>query len=185
MTRKRYQPSAPADVRVESDGTQWTLIFTRQLSHPPERVWSALTSPAELQQWAPFNAERDLAQPGSLTLTMAGPDPEALPAEVRRADAPRLLEYTWGEDTLRWELAPSGTGTRLVLRHTTKERGTVPMAAAGWHICLDVAERWLSGDPVGRIVADEAKDYGWEELNRVYTQRLGVAGESPPAQPPV
>ncbi|MFC0529619.1 hypothetical protein [Phytohabitans kaempferiae] len=49
----------------------------------------------------------------------------------------------------------------------------MPMVAAGWHICLDVAEWLLVGRPLGAIVGEEAKKYGWEELRDAYAARLG------------
>ena len=53
---------------------------------------------------------------------MAGGDgSDRTPAEVLRADRPRLLEYTWDADRLRWELAPTPTGTRLTLSHTVAD----------------------------------------------------------------
>jgi hypothetical protein len=60
---------------------------------------------------------------------------------VRRADAPRALEFSWGGSDIRWELEPlSGGGTRLMLWHNI-DRGFISMGAAGWHICFDVLER--------------------------------------------
>jgi uncharacterized protein YndB with AHSA1/START domain len=183
MTRKRYQPGPLADAQVDSKGAGWTLLFTREVHHPIERVWQVLTSPAELRQWAPFDPERDLEQPGKVTLIMAGgAEPIPLPSEVRHAERPHLLEYTWGEDVLRWALSPTATGTRLVLRHTTNDRSMVPKVAAGWHICLDVAERLMAGDPVGRIVAEEARAYGWEALNQQYAATLGISDTGWPDQ---
>jgi hypothetical protein len=69
---------------------------------------------------------------------------------------------------------PVASGTRLTLRHTLAERSWLSRVAAGWHICLDVAERALDGRPVGRIVAEDAKRFGWERLNTEYAQRFGV-----------
>ena len=172
----RYTPSplVPVSAR-ESDG-RWTLVFTRVLRHAPDRVWTALTDPAELAAWAPFDTERDLGTIGSTTLTMAGSPPgeeSTNQAEVRIADRPRVLEYTWGTDLLRWELEPMGSGTKLVLFHTISDREWGPKVAAGWHICLDVAERMMDGDPVGRIVADDARNHGWEGLKDAYAGKLG------------
>jgi len=84
-----------------------------------------------------------------------------------------LLEYTWGEDVLRWELEAIATGTRLALRHTLSDRSWASKVAAGWHICLDVADHLLAGAPVGRIVAEEAFEYDWARLAREYGERLG------------
>jgi hypothetical protein len=93
---------------------------------------------------------------------------------VTRAVRPRVLEYTWGADLLRWDLEPTEAGTRLTLHHTVKDRGWLPKVAAGWHICLDVAERTLDGHPPGRIVGDAAKQVGWERLNAEYAGQFGV-----------
>ncbi|MEH0985282.1 SRPBCC family protein [Micromonospora sp. CPCC 205556] len=176
MDRESFRPGPPAQVTAEADGDRWALLFVRELRHTPERVWAALTDPARLREWAPFLADRDLGTPGAAVLTLVDGDAlAAQPATVRRAEPPQLLEYTWGGDLLRWELTPSGEGTRLTLRHTLADRATLPMVAAGWHLCLDVADLLLAGDPVGPIRGAEAKDFGWAELRDAYAERLGDA----------
>ncbi|HKU41340.1 MAG TPA: SRPBCC family protein [Polyangiales bacterium] len=175
MKRSDYRRSAPAQVRVEPDGARWALVFVRELAHPPDKVWRALTDPAQLREWAPFDADRDLSSAGSAQLAMAGaPEPELSAAEVRRAERPHVLEYTWGKDVLCWTLEPIASGTRLTLRHSLEDRSWLPKVAAGWHICLDVAERALSGEPVGRIVGAAARDHGWEALEKAYADRTGI-----------
>jgi uncharacterized protein YndB with AHSA1/START domain len=165
-----------AAVDSETGVRRWTLVFTRDVRHPPEKVWAALTEPAQLAQWAPFTTDRDLGGPGDATLTMVdGDEVEELPATVRRADRPTLLEYTWGGDLLRWELVPTDAGTRLTLRHTVEDRDLLAQAAAGWHLCLVVAERLLDGRPVSPIRGEEARRFGWEELHKAYAERLGVS----------
>ncbi|MCM0677643.1 SRPBCC family protein [Micromonospora phytophila] len=173
MDSAQFRPGPPAEVALDDTGDRPTLVFVRDLRHRPDAVWSALTDPARLREWAPFLADRDLGSPGAAVLTLVdGEHTEDHPATVRRAEPPHLLEYTWGEDLLRWELVPAGTGTRLTLRHTVADRGTAPMAAAGWHLCLDVAERLLDGDPVGPIRGAEAMDFGWAQLRDAYADRL-------------
>ena len=173
MAGKPYEPGPPAEVEAHREsGERWTLVFVRELRHAPEKVWEALTDPDELLEWAPFDADRNLGTPGDATLTMA-PDGEAMPATVRRAERPRVLEYTWGEDVLRWELEPIATGTRLTLHHTVSDRTWLSKVAAGWQICIEIMERALSGERIGRIVAQEAMEYGWEGLERDYARRLG------------
>lgn len=174
MNKDEFRPGPLAEVEAQQDGDRWTLVFVRELRHAPQKVWRALTDPAELRGWAPFDADRDLGSTGGATLTMA-PDGEALAATIHRAEPPRLLEYTWGTDLLRWELEPAGPGTRLTLRHTLADRAWVPKVAAGWQICLDVADLMLAGKPIGRIVGHEARDHGWEQLNGAYAERLGIA----------
>ena len=179
--RASYRPGALGEATVEKADGRFTLVFVRELEHSPEKVWRALTAPNELREWAPFDADRDLGKTGPATLAMAGgPEPVLSPSNVSAVDPPRLLEYTWENDVLRWELAPSGAGTRLTLRHTLADRTFVPKIAAGWQICLDVAERALDGAPIGRIVAMEALEFGWEHLNDEYAKRFGIANTGVP-----
>ncbi|UQU68053.1 SRPBCC family protein [Couchioplanes caeruleus] len=162
-------PGPAGGATVVSAGDRWTLVFIRELPHPREKVWSALTDPHRLDQWAPFAAGRDLSHPGDVTLTMVdGPDRTGTPATVRRAEPPALLEYTWGEDLLRWELGDTGGGTRLTLRHTVGDRDGAPMFAAGWHLCVAVLARLLDGDPVGVIRGRDALAHGWDDLRAAY-----------------
>jgi uncharacterized protein YndB with AHSA1/START domain len=158
---------------VQASGERWTLVFVRELRHPAEKVWAALTVPAQLAAWAPYTTDRDLGTVGAATLTMIDGETEVpLDSQVLRAEPPTLLEYGWGGDLLRWELAPTGTGTRLTLRHTLADRDDVPKVAAGWHLCLAVAGRLLDGSPVDPIRGQDALNYGWEELRDRYRDRL-------------
>jgi len=175
MNRISYQPGPLVPVSVEPATEGWTLVFARDLRHAPEKVWSALTDPAQVGQWAPYVTEQDLGTAGDVTLTMIdGDTAEDVPSKVIRAEPPTLLEHTFGTDLLRWELAATGTGTRLTLRHTVGDWDWLAQVAAGWHICLDVAERMLDGSPVGPIRGQEALQYGWDELRSAYTERLPV-----------
>ena len=172
--RDKYSAGPAAGARVEKDGDHWTLILVRELRHPPAKVWRALTEPAHLREWAPFDADRDLGTVGPVKLSTVGtPQPQVADCEVKRAEAPRFLEYTWGDHDVRWELEPTGAGTRLTLWHNI-DRGYISMGAAGWHICLDVLDHLLADDPLGRIVAGEAMKFGWPRLNAEYAQQFGV-----------
>lgn len=169
----KLDPGPLGDATVAGDGDAWTLIFIRDLRHPPAVVWRALTDPAELDRWAPFRSDRDLGRTGGATLTMVdGADESDLPSTVLRAEEPALLEYTWGEDRLRWELEPTGGGTRLTLRHTSSESGIEAMVAAGWHLCLVVLERLLAGEPVEAVRGDAAREHGWADLRAAYEKKF-------------
>jgi len=93
---------------------------------------------------------------------------------VIRDEAQNVLEYTWGANDMRWELEALGAGTRLTL-WASIDRRYIAMGAAGWHICLDVMDRLLAGQPVGRIVGPEAMTFdGWQRLNAEYAKQFGV-----------
>lgn len=175
MNRTAFDPGPLAEVDAQLSDGRWTLVFVKDLRHPPEKVWAALTDPAQLGEWSPYTASRDLGSPGAVTLTMIdGSVTEDYLATVLRSDPPSVLEYTWGTDVLRWELAATGSGTRLTLRHTVGGPGEIPRVAAGWHLCLVVAERLLDGQPVGPIRGQDAMSYGWQELHDRYGRKLGV-----------
>ncbi len=174
-SRENYAPGPAAGAEVRKEGDKWTLVLVRDLRHPPARVWQALTDPAHLREWAPFDADRNLDTSAPVKLTTVGtPAPQVSETNVKTAEAPRLLEYDWGGNDLRWELEPLGDGTRLTLWHKI-DRGFISMGAAGWHICFDVLDRLLAGQPIGRIVgADALKFGGWQRLNAEYAKQFGV-----------
>jgi len=171
-----YEPGPLAETNVEeAGGGRWTLIFLRDFPHPVAKVWQALTSPDELVEWAPYTADRDLGVTGAAVLTMIdGGNRVDIPIDVTAVDPPRILEYTWDSDLLRWELAPTASGTRLTLRHTMRDRSWLPKVTAGWHICLDVADLLLAGTPVGPIRGEAARAHGWEDLRDAYGAKLGI-----------
>jgi uncharacterized protein YndB with AHSA1/START domain len=179
--REKYVPGPAAGARVQKAGEKWTLILVRDLRHPPTMVWEALTEPEHLSEWAPFDADRNLAAVGPVKLSTVGaPTPQVSETTVKRAEAPRLLEYSWGGGDLRWELEPFGSGTRLTLWHNIN-RGFITWGAAGWHICFDVLERFLAGESMGRIVGGEAMKFaGWQRLIAEYAEQFGV---EPPNTP--
>jgi len=176
IDRDLYTPGPASGAQVQRDGDTWKLILVRELRHSPEKVWEALTDPSHLREWAPFDADASLGQAGAtVKLTTVGA-PTLLVSEttVTRADAPKLLEYTWGGFDMRWELEAFRGGTRLTL-WTNIDRRFIAMGAAGWHICLDVLDRLLAGHPIGRIVGPDAMKFGgWQRLNAEYAKQFGV-----------
>jgi hypothetical protein len=108
-------------------------------------------------------------------LTAVGsPKPLITETTVKRAEAPRVLEYNWGGQDLRWELETFEGGTRLTLWHNI-DRRYIAMGAAGWHICFDVLDHLLSGNPLGRMVGGDAMKFGgWQRLHAEYAKQFGV-----------
>ena len=175
-SREQYEPGAASGAEVRKDGEKWTLVLVRELPHPPAKVWKALTEPEHLRQWAPFDSDRSLGTVGTANLSTVGAKtPLVSESLVRRADAPKVLEFNWGGQDIRWELEPlAGRGTRLTLWHNIN-RGFISMGAAGWHICFDVLGRLLADQPIGRIVGPEVmKLGGWQRLNAEYAKQFGV-----------
>jgi uncharacterized protein YndB with AHSA1/START domain len=144
--RERY-----GTVQELADG--YRLRFERQLRHPLERVWAALTSPAQLAQWlAP--GELELTLGGRVYLAFTDGD-GVIDGQVTALAPPRLLEFTWtdkGNDLglVRWELSADDGGTHLTLTHTVPETAResgLPMLA-GWTTLLEQLAALLDGQPL-------------------------------------
>jgi uncharacterized protein YndB with AHSA1/START domain len=184
--RDQYTPGPASGAQVRKDGEKWTLILVRELRHSPEKVWQAITDPTHLREWAPFEADGSLGTVGATVklTTVGAPGPHVTETTVTRADAPKMLEYTWGGNEMRWELEASGGGTRLTL-WTSIDRRFISMGAAGWHICLDVLDHLLGGNAIGRIAGPEAMKFGgWQRLNGEYAKQFGVEAPSWPPKAP-
>ncbi len=181
--REHYTPGPASGAQVKKDGEMWTLILTRELRHKPEKVWRALTEPGHLREWAPFEVDRKLTAGVTAKFSWVGSlTSQVSEVKVMRADAPKVLEYNWGDANTRWELEPFGSGTRLTLWHSL-DRRFIAMGAAGWHICFDVLDHLLSGTPIGRIAGAEVMKFeGWQRLHKEYAKQFGIEPPKWPSQ---
>src|SRR5512137_263478 len=104
--REQYTPGPASRAQIRKEGDKWTLILVRELRHSPEKVWQALTDPAHLREWAPFDADGSLGKVGNTVklTTVGAPAPHVTETTVTRADALKVLEYGWGGNDIRWEL---------------------------------------------------------------------------------
>ena len=176
--REQYTPGPASGAQVQKDGEKtWTLIHVRELRHSPEKVWQALTDPAHLREWAPFEVDGSLDTVGNTVKLRWAGNPKAIETRVTRADAPKVLEC----GDMRWELKAFAGGTRLTLWHKI-DRRFVAWGAAGWHISFDILERMLAGQPIGRIAGTDAMKFaGWQRLVAEYAKQFG---SEPPNWPP-
>lgn len=118
------------------------LRFQRFLPRPIEEVWRAVTEPDQMRGWFPTRIEIDRWEPGAaLTHHFDGQALAPLPGTVLECSEPHRLVFTWGEDTIGFELVPAEGGTTFVL---TEQLGAAKAArnAAGWEVCL---ERLVAG----------------------------------------
>lgn len=126
------------DGTLHTDGARPVIRFERHLKRPPGEVWRALVDRDELSRWFPSDIVTEEWKPGA---TLRFPFREAegptLTGTVLEYDEPRALAYTWGTETLRFELTPDADGTRLVFTHEL-DGPTAARTAAGWDFCLDM-----------------------------------------------
>jgi hypothetical protein len=95
--REEYAPGDARGAEVQKDGDKWTLVLVRELRHSPEKVWQALTEPAHLREWAPFDADGGLGQTGNKVKLSTVGALLAAKAVIEEADHVKLS----GRDSLR------------------------------------------------------------------------------------
>ena len=114
------------------DDDNFTVTFTRDLPHPIEKVWRAITEPEHLGAWFPDQIVGERRAGAPLRFVPRGQDEDAdgFDGEMLTFEPPSRMELLWGVDQLRIELQPYGNGTRLTLAHTFTELGKA--ARRGW-----------------------------------------------------
>lgn len=136
------------EATLKRAGTRPILRFERHLPRPVEDVWRAVTEPEQMRAWFPTRIEIDEWKAGAeLTHFFDGHDIAPLPGTVLDWDPPRRVRFTWGTDTIGFELTPGPEGgTVFVL---TEELGASAAArnAAGWEACLDRLEHGAEREP--------------------------------------
>jgi uncharacterized protein YndB with AHSA1/START domain len=156
-------------LRTTHDG-RYALRFERVFGHPCAKVWRAITEPDQLRSWE-FPAVVDLTQAAGTKVTFASPEDRfpALEGMIVVTEPPTLLEYTWGDEILRWELEDLGDGRcRLVFTNIFDDRDAAVPAAAGWHAAFEVLEARLDGRAVNWSAFDRA-----DVLHDAYARNLG------------
>ncbi|HVV13167.1 SRPBCC family protein [Amycolatopsis sp.] len=201
------------DAKFEPAGN--VLRFERRFRHPVEKVWRAITEPAELAHWFPARVETDLriGAPIRFTFPDAAPIDGSAQGEILELDPPKVYAFTWNRDVLRFELVPDGAGCVL---HFSQSLGGGELGAlsagrnaAGWDHCLGALlarlegresepfTEWLPamehyidvfGIGAGRFAEGElgfARDLVWKPLEDIW-QTLVEGGEPQPGgEPPL
>jgi uncharacterized protein YndB with AHSA1/START domain len=156
-------------------GDRCSLVFTRRLAHPREKVWRAVTEPEHLAAWFPQEIVGERRPGAPLRFVSSGGGSFA--GQMLVFDPPEVMELTWGTDLLRIELRQEGTGTLLTLTDTFDDVGKAARDAAGWHECLDRLVIDLDG------TAQPPKGERWRQIHPVYVAELGPEASTvgPPA----
>ncbi len=112
-----------------------SVVLTRRLPHPIERVFRAVADPQELAAWCP------------------GP-----PGEVVERDAPRLIVWENAGHTVRFELAADGEATVLTFTHVLPE-GEPDQFAEGWETYFSRLDALLAGGALGEQEAHDQRRF--------------------------
>lgn len=143
-----------------TDSTEHTgsLVLERQLPHPPEKVWRALTQSWLIEEWLMKNDF--IAEVGHRFTFRATPLPGwsgVVNCEVVLVEAPHRLAYRWGDGTesdsglstlVTWTLSPWSDGT-LVRMEQSGFRASDGMSyhrmGEGWPRILGQLEHVVGG----------------------------------------
>jgi uncharacterized protein YndB with AHSA1/START domain len=153
------------------------LRFERALAHPVSRVWEAITTPAGLAAWFPFDVEGERRTGAPLRFVFREGEADDFTGEMVEFTPQSAMELRWGGDeTVRLELEAAGSGCVLRLINRFDEIGKAARDAAGWHACLDALEAFLTGTPL-----DPSER--WQAVHPGYVSRFGpeAATIGPPA----
>lgn len=121
-----------------------TATFKHHFKHSVQDVWAYLTVNDLLAKWFSELRIEDLRTGGLITFDMQDGTFEEM--EITGYETESVLEYTWGEDKVRFELSPEPEGCRLLLIESLNQiTDHTPKDLAGWHVCLEVIETLLDG----------------------------------------
>ena len=173
MTRASENPLG----EVLREGGRLGLRFVRDLAHPREKVWRAITEREGLRHWMPCDivGERRVGAEIELPFWPAhaeryhldGPTPTG---RITAWDPPSTFGWTWGGDDLRFELAPSDAGTRLTFTTWLADPDVAAQSAGGYHVCLDLLGELLD---TGRARPIDESDPDARRLEKAYAPLTG------------
>lgn len=160
-----------------------TARLQRLLPGPIERIWAYLTEGELRRQWlAAGDMEmrvgasfewvwhfNELTHPPGERPDGFG-DEHRMQSRITELDPPRRISFTWGDGSdVSFELEPKGDDVLLTVTHRQlRDRGTMLMVGAGWHMHLDLL--------AARVTGAKTEPYwnGWTRLKHEYDQRLPV-----------
>ena len=157
------------------------LRFERYLDHPVERVWRAVSEPAEVRRWMPAAADWTLTLGAEFELG-------GQQGQITELDPPHLIGWTFGADRFRFALQAKGDGCALVFTHIFNDAAAAAQTAAGWECYLDRLDARLDGqdlseerahEPVGERHERYAARFGLDPApGRAFIATLGFRGLS-------
>jgi uncharacterized protein YndB with AHSA1/START domain len=139
------------------------LRFERTLAHSVERVWRAVSVPAELERWFPAAPEWT---PATGETFEAG----GVTGEVTEVEPPHRLAWNYAGELYSFDLTAHGDGCRLIFTHVVNDRALSAQTAAGWETYLMRLDPHLTGG----FLSEEAAHEQWEELHERYAERFDI-----------
>ncbi|MEX4005889.1 SRPBCC family protein [Neoaquamicrobium sediminum] len=124
-----------------------SVVVERDIAHPPEKIWRALTQPHLLEEWLMKNQFKPVVD-HRFNLSA---DWGTVDCQVQSVEVNRTLSYTWDTKDLRsvvvWTLTPTSRGTLLRMEQSGFRQDQQPYyrgATVGWPRFLDGLEQVLA-----------------------------------------
>jgi uncharacterized protein YndB with AHSA1/START domain len=132
-----------------------SVVVERELPHPPEKLWRALTQPHLIEEWLMKN---DFSPVVGHRFNLRGEWGGVLDCEVLEVEPNKMLSYTWNfahadaaynlRSVVVFTLTPTGTGTRLRMEQSgfrPDQRQAFGGANAGWQQFFAKLDQVLAG----------------------------------------
>ena len=101
-----------------------SVVVEREIPHPPEKIWRALTQPHLIEEWLMKN---DFKPDEGHRFNLSA-DWGAVDCQVQTVEPNKTLSYTWDTKDLRsvvtWTLTPTRTGTHLRMEQSGFRAGS-------------------------------------------------------------
>lgn len=131
----------------ETSSETLSVVVERDIAHPPEKIWRALTQPHLLEEWLMKNQFKPVVD-HRFNLSA---DWGTVECQVQSVEVNRTLSYTWDTKDLRsvvvWTLTPTSRGTLLRMEQSGFRQDQQPYyrgATVGWPRFLDGLEQVLA-----------------------------------------
>lgn len=131
-----------------------TVVIERELPHPPEKLWRALTQPHLIEEWLMKN---DFAPTVGHRFNLRGDWGGVLDCEVLEVEPPRTLSYSWNfahedaayalQSVVTFTLTPTPAGTHLRMEQSgfrPNQKQAYGGAHAGWKQFFDKLDAVLA-----------------------------------------
>jgi uncharacterized protein YndB with AHSA1/START domain len=133
--------------------TTLSLVLEKEMSHPPEKIWRALTEGSLIKEWLMDNDFQPVV--GHKFQFRSTPVPNwdgIINSRVLEIEPNKKLCYSWGtmgmESAVTWTLTPTGTGTHVRMEQTgfrSEQDAAYKGATYGWQRFMGNMERVVAG----------------------------------------
>jgi uncharacterized protein YndB with AHSA1/START domain len=133
--------------------TTRSVVIEREMPHPPEKIWRALTEGSLIKEWLMDNDFQPVV--GHKFKFRSTPVPNwdgIIDSEVLIVEPNKKLSYSWGtmgmENSVVWTLVPTSGGTLVRMEQSgfrPEQEANYKGAQYGWQRFIGSLERVVAG----------------------------------------